>query len=105
MKRTLHILFFSASIMAVSCVDYNAGETEARKKLIEEGVQIKVGEFRDREWARCIQQARDLAVAEVDSMIRLGARNDAIEPVVKPPKPTKPPKPDMQTLPDSLKKG
>jgi hypothetical protein len=104
MKAVFYIVIVCFVIASSSCVDHSSGDTEARKKVIDEGVKIKVGEFRDREWARCMEQARQLAVAEVDSMVRLGARNDAIEPVVKPPKPTKPPKPDMQTLPDSLKK-
>ena len=103
MRKLLHIVIGTLLFSAFACVDHNAGAAEARKQLIAEGVQIKLSEFRAREWAECIERARQQAVTEVDSMIRIGARNDAIEPVIKPPKPLKPPKPDIKTLPDSLK--
>lgn len=87
----------------VSCVDHDKDAAANREKLVSEGVQIRISEFRQRESNKCLEQARVEAVAQVDSMIRAGARGDAIEPVIKPPKPERPEKPEIRILPDSLK--
>jgi hypothetical protein len=96
-------VYIILSVLTLSCSDRRAERDLAREQLIADGVEIKVSEFREREWQKCVEQARSLAVARVDSLIRAMARQDAIEPVFKPPKPERPVKPDTRVLPDSLR--
>ena len=96
-------VYLILSVLTLSCSDRRAERDLAREQLIADGVEIKVSEFREREWQKCVEHARTLAVVRVDSLIRAMARLDAIEPVFKPPKPDRPVKPEIKEVPDSLK--
>lgn len=91
------------SLCFPACVDHDKDSAAIREKIISEGVQIRISEFREREKSKCLEQARQIAIAQVDSLIRVGARLDPIEPVIKPPKPERPDKPEPKVLPDSLR--
>ena len=71
-------------------------------EIIARGIEIKVEEFRIRQIRICREKVLKVAVAHSDSLIRVVAREQAVEPVVKPPKPQRPEKPAMKILPDSL---
>jgi hypothetical protein len=103
MKALYHILLAFVALSMTSCFDHDKDSAAKREQIVAEGVQIRIAEFREREQTKCLEQARQEAVAQVDSLIRAGARYDAIEPVIKPPKPERPEKPPSKILPDSLK--
>lgn len=84
------------------CSDHSE-QAAVRERLIAEGMEIKIEEFRTREWKKCLDRARTLAIAEADSVIRARAREEAVEPVNKPAKPERPMKPETRILPDSLR--
>jgi hypothetical protein len=90
-------------IILPACVDHNASNSPELQTLIAEGVKIRIAEFEEREWEKCMTQALNLAIAEVDSLIRATAKQDAVEPVLKPPKPERPGKRPVKTLPDSIR--
>jgi hypothetical protein len=101
--KIIFIVFLGALLTSISsCIDHEA-ESAEREQIIAEGVQIKVSEFHQREWEKCIAQARAKAVQEVDSLIRATAKQQAIEPVIKPPKPERPVKPEIRMLPDTVR--
>jgi len=89
-------------MILASCVDHEAESASLHEQIVSEGVQIKISEFRQHEWDKCLEQARDLAIANADSIIRAMAKQEAVEPVQKPPKPERPIKPEVKILPDSV---
>ncbi|HLF63965.1 MAG TPA: hypothetical protein VI603_09435 [Saprospiraceae bacterium] len=103
MKWLPYISVALVVIATQSCLDHDKDSAAYREKIVTEGIQIRISEFRQREWSKCLEQARIEAVVQVDSLIRAGAREDAIEPVIKPPKPERPEKPETRKIPDSLK--
>lgn len=103
MKSPHAIFLILISLCFASCVDHDKDGAALREKIIAEGVQIRIAEFREREETKCLEQARQIAIAQVDSLIRVGARLDPIEPVIKPPKPERPEKPEPKVLPDSVR--
>lgn len=90
-------------LFSVSCVDLDSEDSELRQQLIDEGVEIRISEFRTREWAKCVENARAKAIASADSIIRARAKHEAVEQIIKPPKPDRPAQPPVKTLPDSLR--
>jgi len=76
-----------------------------QQEIIDRGVEIKIEEYVKRQNDRCWERAVATAVAKVDSMVRAGALESRIDPVVKPPRPNKPGKPVIKQLPDSLNHG
>ena len=103
MKAAILTIFGFLSLCLVSCVDHEKEDTLLREKLVAEGVEIKISEFKQREWDKCVEQARMKAVAKADSIIRALAKQEAVEPVQKPPKPERPEKPAVKILPDSIR--
>ena len=101
--KSMKLLSLSVLCMILaSCVDHEAETASFREQIVSEGVRIRISEFRQREWDKCLEQARDLAIANADSMIRAMAKQEAVEPVQKPPKPERPVKPEVRILPDSV---
>lgn len=103
MKTPHYIVLLSVSLGFTACVDHDKDSAALREKIVAEGVQIRISEFLEREKEKCLEQARQIAIAQVDSLIRVGARLEPIEPVIKPPKPERPEKPVPKVLPDSVK--
>jgi len=75
---------------------------DAQQAIIDQGVEIKIEEYIKRQETRCFERAVIDAVSRVDSMVRAGALEERIDPVVKPPRPDKPDMPTIKQLPDSL---
>jgi hypothetical protein len=100
--------YFSAISMLVllmtlsSCLDLKREDPVVLQQIINDGVEIRVSEFKEREWIECIAQAEQLAVAKADSIIRARARYEAVEPIIKPPKPDRPVKPPTKVLTDTV---
>lgn len=105
MKRILTgILALSIALLLFTS---QKGHREAltREEIIERGVHIKVEEFRDTQIRKCRERAIKAAEAQVDSMIRAMARDEQIDPVVKPPKTIKPDKPEVRELSDTIREA
>ncbi len=103
MKRICTLLSGILCLLLSSCIDHEAENARIREQLIAEGVEIKISEFIQHEWGKCVDQARTMAVARADSIIRANAKEESVEPVQKPPKPNRPDKPPIRVLPDSLR--
>lgn len=99
MTRFFGILF--AAVLYTSCLS-NEQNAAQREKVIAKGVEIELEEFRKRHDRDCRSKIVDLAVTQVDSLVRAGYLIPRVDPVDKPPKPPKPGKPVLKTLPDSL---
>ena len=100
--------FFTISLglaCLVACVDMDHEQSEERDMIVAQGVDIRLDDFRKREWEKCQAKALDRAIQLADSTIRARARQEAIEPIAKPPKPERPLRPLMKTIPDSTGKS
>lgn len=71
-------------------------------EIIAKGVEIKLQDFKSRQLGICRDKAVKLAITRVDSLIRVRAREQSVDTIVKPPKPERPEKPEIKLLPDSL---
>jgi len=89
--------------VVISCVDLDREDPADMQRLVNEGLKIRLADFKQKEWAKCLEEARQRAISEADSIIRARARLEAIQPVPKPPKPNRPDKPMTKTVPDSLR--
>ncbi len=90
-------------LLFCSCLDMDKVSESHRRAIIAEGVEIRVSEFRKNAWNKCLEEAQRKAVARADSIIRAMAREEAVEPIVRPPKPERPGKPPIKLLPDSIR--
>ncbi len=78
------------------------GFDEDQQAIIDEGVVIKVTDYIQRQEKKCWDRAVEAAVIRVDSMVRAGAMESRIDPVLKPDRPNRPSRPPLKQLPDSL---
>ncbi|MDX1406731.1 MAG: hypothetical protein R3330_01325 [Saprospiraceae bacterium] len=83
-------------------VGFQPKEQLTEDEIIARGVEIKVEDFRLRQLQICRDRALKAAVTRVDSLIRAQARQQAVTPIRKPPKPQRPDFPVVRILPDSL---
>ena len=90
-------------VVLTGCVDLDHEDSAIREQLVEEGVILRVEDFKARQWRSCIEKAQSEAIARADSTLRAMARQEAVEPIAKPPKPDRPDRPAVKELPDSLK--
>ena len=90
-------------ICMISCVDMDHEPSEEREKLVAQGVDIRIEDFREREWEKCQARALEKAIQVADSTIRARARQDAVDPILKPPKPEKPERPALREARDSIR--
>jgi hypothetical protein len=102
MTRLLLISLLT-SVTLSACLDLKREDPLVLQKIIDEGVTIRIAEFKGREWTKCLQQAEQRAVIQADSIIRARARMESIEPIPTPPKPDRPVKPPTKVLPDSTR--
>jgi thermostable 8-oxoguanine DNA glycosylase len=102
--RLTNSIIISLCLCIASCADTGEEDRLLNQEVIEEGVRIRVEEFRSREWSKCLEEAQRLAIIRADSIIRARAKTEAIEAIIKPPRPDKPVKPQLRTLPDSLRR-
>ena len=99
--RSLQV-FIVTMLCAFLLLSSDQGFDEDQKDIIDRGVEIKIEEYIERQKNRCWERAVEDAVTQVDSMVRAGALESRVDPVVKPPRPGKPGKPAIKQLPDSL---
>jgi hypothetical protein len=81
------------------------GFDEDQQAIIDEGVEILLAQFVNKQKKRCWDDIVDNASRRVDSLVRaeaIGGRVDAVE---KPDRPNKPSRPALKQLPDSLNHG
>ena len=99
--RIWHIAVAIGMSCTPACKDMD-DDAAVRKQVISEGVQIRLEEFRANTWNKCVEEAQRRAISRADSIMRGRAKMDAVDPVVKPPKPVRPPKPEVRSMPDSI---
>ncbi len=96
------MVLMSTVLCAFLLLSSGQGFDDDQQEIINRGVEIKIEEYTKRQEKRCRERAVEEAVTRVDSMVRAGALESRIDPVVKPPRPGKPGKPAIKQLPDSL---
>lgn len=102
LRLRLPLIVSGTILSSLLLLSSQQGFSDDRQEIIDRGVEIKIEEYIKRQETRCMERALTEAVALVDSMVRAGAVEMRIDPVIKPPRPGKPDKPVLKTLPDSL---
>ncbi|MDX1476525.1 MAG: hypothetical protein R3301_02425 [Saprospiraceae bacterium] len=100
---TRQIIICCAVFTALGLASFQQKPALSEEEIVEQGVAIKVEDFRARQLRICKDRALDMAIARVDSLIRARAREEAVTPIQKPPKPQKPAFPEVRVLPDSVR--
>ena len=93
---------FVTTVICAFLMLSSQGFDEEQQEIIDRGVEIKIEDFIKRQQTRCWERALSTAVTRVDSMVRAGALEMRIDPVIKPPRPDRPSKPAIKQLPDSM---
>lgn len=105
MKRILTGILALSIALLLFTAQKGHKEDLTREEIIERGVRIKVEEFRATQIRRCRERAIQAAESKVDSMIRAMARDNQIDPKIKPPKTIKPVKPEVRELHDTIREA